>query len=70
MQIADSIKAFDGQGEGDEQPSEQEAVAMMMADMFQTMAILSVVETLVLDFPTAFGQAQQDRVRGVVTESS
>jgi hypothetical protein len=48
MQIAKAIEAFDHHGQQAEQPIDQHAIGLVVADMFQAIAVLGVVETLVL----------------------
>jgi hypothetical protein len=33
-------------------------MGMMMADMFHTIAILSIIETLIFDLPSALGELE------------
>jgi hypothetical protein len=54
-QITQAIEPLDGQRQAREQPSDQQAVCVMMTDMLQIMAILGVIEPLVFDFPPALG---------------
>ena len=72
MQIAQSVEAFDGQSQGDQQPSDEQTVGFMMADVLQTVAILGIVEPFILDLPAGFGQAEEspgtDLARGKIGE--
>ena len=54
-QITQAVEPLDSQRQAREQPSDQQAVGMMMTDMLQIMAILGVTEPLVFDFPSALG---------------
>ena len=47
-QITQAVEPLDGQRQAREQPSDQQAVCMMMTDMLQIMAVLGVIEPLVL----------------------
>jgi hypothetical protein len=51
-QITQAVQSLDGERQTSEQPSDQQAVGMMMADMPQAMAVLSVIKALVLYFPS------------------
>src|ERR1700746_2175384 len=59
VEVSESVKSFDGQGQHGEEPADQQTVGMMMTDMLEAVTTLGVVEALVLDFPTAFGPAEQ-----------
>ncbi len=58
VKIAQAVEAFDGQGQAGNQPDQEQAVGVVMADMFQTVAILGVIEALILDLPAALGEAK------------
>ena len=55
-QIPQAVGSLDGQGHACEQPSDQQTVGVMMTDMLQIMAVLGVIKSLVLDFPTALAR--------------
>jgi len=59
MQIADSVEPFDDEGQQDKQPADQNAVGMVMTDVLQPVAVLGVIESLIFDFPAAFGEVIQ-----------
>jgi len=59
MQIAQAVEPLDGQGEGDQQPSNEQAAGIMMAEMFQPVAIFGIVEALILNLPATLGQAEK-----------
>ena len=59
MQIADAIEPFDPQGQEKEEPVDQHAVGVVMLNVLHTVAVLGVVKSLVLDFPTALGQFEE-----------
>ena len=59
VEMAQAVEAFEGQRQAGNQPDEEQAVGVVMADMFQAIAILGVVESLILDLPAAFGEAKQ-----------
>ena len=59
VQITRSVKMFDHQRENDEEPMDQQAVFMVMGDVFESVAILGVIEPLVLNLPTALGEEIQ-----------
>jgi hypothetical protein len=70
MQIAQPVEAFDGQSQGHQEPSDEQAVGFMMADVLQTVAILGIVEPFILDLPAGFGQTEEsaaaDLARGKI----
>ena len=57
MEIAKPIESADDQRQQGYEPAKEQAVGMVMADMFQTLVSFAVVEALVLDFPAALGHA-------------
>ena len=57
--MAEPVEAFDGQSQSDEQPSDEQAVGFMMADVLQAVAILGIVEPFLVDLPAGFGQTEQ-----------
>ncbi len=57
--IAQAVESFDGQGQDDQQPADQQAVGMVMADMLEAVTAFGFVEALILDLPTALGHAEQ-----------
>ena len=59
MQVTEPIQPFDGQRKGNQEPADEHAVGMMMADMLHAVAIFGIVETLVLDLPSAFGNLKK-----------
>src|SRR5438094_8917808 len=58
-QITQAVQPLDGQPQAGEQPSDQQAVRVMMADMSESVAVLGVVKSLILDLPTALGSVIQ-----------
>ncbi len=58
VEIAQAVESFDGQSQAGNQPDQEQAVGVVVADVFQTVAILGVVESLILDLPTALGEAE------------
>src|SRR5467141_662091 len=58
-QITQAVQPLDGQRQAGEQPSDQQAVRVMMADMPESMAVLGVIKPLILDLPTALGSVIQ-----------
>src|SRR6266853_232683 len=58
-QITQAVQPLDGQPQAGEQPSDQQAVRVMMADMSESVAVLGVIKPLILDLPTAFGSERQ-----------
>ena len=58
MQIADAIQPLNGQTQSEQKPAGEHAMGMMMADMFHTIAILSIIETLIFDLPSALGELE------------
>ena len=59
MEMAQAVQAFDGQSQEEQQPANQQAVGMMMSDVFETIAILGVIKALVFDFPARLGHSIQ-----------
>src|ERR1700746_561386 len=59
VEVSESVKSFDGQGQHGEEPADQQTVGMMMTDMVEAVTALGVVEALVLDLPAAFSHAEQ-----------
>ncbi len=59
VEIAQTIESLDGQGQTGNQPDQQQALGMVMTDVFQSVAILGVIEPLILDLPAALRQAEQ-----------
>src|ERR1039457_3271043 len=57
VQIAQPVKAFDHQGQCDQQPYDQDAVGLVVADVLHAITILAVVEAPVLDLPAALAHA-------------
>src|SRR3974377_516491 len=53
MQVADAIEPLYDDGEERNQPNQQHAVLLVMANMLQAVAVLGIIEALVLDFPAA-----------------
>src|SRR5205809_7936624 len=58
-QITQAVQPLDGQPQAGEQPSDQQAVRVMMADMSESVAGLGVVKCLLLDLATALGSVIQ-----------
>src|SRR5215831_6480815 len=56
MQITQAVKALDGQSQADQQPVNQQAVFVMMRQVFHAVTGLAVVESLVFHFPATLGQ--------------
>ena len=59
MKVTEPIKPFQGQGEAGQQPHDEQAVGMVVADVFQAVAVLGIIKTLVLDLPAALGHGIQ-----------
>jgi hypothetical protein len=59
-QITQAVQPLNGERQTREQPSDQQAVGMMMADMPQAMAVLSIIKALVLYFPSTLRLVVQD----------
>jgi hypothetical protein len=68
MLVPYPLKPFHGQGQSCQKPSDQQALAPMVADMFEAVAALGVVESSVFNFTGALGHekdgAANDRWRG------
>ena len=58
VKVTNSVEPFDGQGQAGQQPDHQQAVAFMVADMFEAVAVLGIVKAFVLDLPAALGHAE------------
>ena len=56
MKVAQAVEALDTQGEEYEKPVDQQAVGMVMRHVFESVSILGIVETLVFDLPSGFGE--------------
>lgn len=56
MEMAEAIEPFDHQGQEQEESIHQHAVGVVMLNVLDTIKILGVIESLVLDFPAALGQ--------------
>lgn len=56
MEVTNWVEPLDGQGQGGQQPTEEQAVGLVMAEVLEALAVLGVVATLVLDFPAALRQ--------------
>jgi hypothetical protein len=48
-------RAIRWSGQADEEPDRQRAVALVVADVLEAVAVLGVVEALLLDLSAAFG---------------
>src|SRR5437867_11104924 len=59
MQIAQSVQTLKGQSQDQQEPADQQAIGVMMGDMFETVAVLGIVETLIFNFPTRFRHVVQ-----------
>ncbi len=59
VEIAQTVESLDGQGQTGNQPDQQQALGMVMADVFQSVAILGVIEPLIFNLPAALRQAEQ-----------
>ena len=59
VQVADAIQPLNDQRQQGEQPVQQDAVGVVVADVLDAVAILGIVEPLVLDLPTALGHVVQ-----------
>ena len=62
MQVTGPIQPFDSQRKGNQEAADEHAAGMMMADMLHAVAIFGIVETLVLDLPSAFGNLKRERL--------
>jgi ABC-type uncharacterized transport system YnjBCD ATPase subunit len=59
VQVADSVEPFDNQRQKQEQPNNQNAVGMVMADVLHTIPILGIVEALIFNLPATLGEVIQ-----------
>lgn len=55
MEMTQPIEPFDGESQGHDEPLDQQAVALVVADVLHAVTVLGVVETLVLDLSAALG---------------
>ena len=60
VEVANAVESFDRQGQAGEQPHQEKAVGLMVADVFEAVAVFGVVEPLILDFPATLGHAEDD----------
>jgi len=60
MEVAEPGQALDGHAQGHEQPADQQAGRLVMADVLEPIPRLAVVEALVLDCPPALGARGTD----------
>ena len=54
-QIPQAVQPLDRQRQAGQQPSDQQAVGVMMADMFEVVAVFGIIKSLILDFPPTLG---------------
>ena len=58
VQVTNSVEPFYGQGHAGQQPDQLQTVLFMVAVMLESVAVLSVIESLILNFPAALGHAE------------
>ena len=51
VQVPAAVETLQGQGQGDDQPVDEETVGLVVTDVFHAVAVLAVVEPLVFDLP-------------------
>jgi hypothetical protein len=59
-QIPQAVQPLDGQRQASERPSDQQAVGVMMANMFEVVAIFGITKPLIFDLPPALGSVIQN----------
>ena len=59
MQVAQAVEAFECEREHHQQPADQQAGWVVVADVLQGVAVFGVIEALVLDLPAALGDSEQ-----------
>ena len=57
MQIPEPVETFDHQCQQDQQPDDENAVGLVVSDMFHAIALFAIIEALILDHPAALGHA-------------
>ena len=57
VQIAQPVKTFDDQSQEDQQPNDQDAVGLVVADVLHAITVFAIVEAAILDLPAALGHA-------------
>src|SRR5580700_5012905 len=55
MQVAQSIEPLQSEAQTDQQPDQEQAALVVMADLLQSIAVLGIIEALVFYLPAAFG---------------
>ena len=58
-QIPQAVQPLDGPRQAGEQPGDQQAVGVMMADMFEVVAVFGIIKPLIFDLPPALGPVIQ-----------
>jgi hypothetical protein len=59
MQVTQPIQPFDGKGQRRQQPFQQQAVVVVMRNVFHCMLVLGFIEALVFDLPATLGHTIQ-----------
>lgn len=57
VQVAQAVEAFNGHGEDGQEPADQQAVGLVMADMLEAMTAFGFIEAPILDLPTTLRHA-------------
>src|SRR5260370_41357659 len=55
MQVPQSVEPFQGEAQAGQQPDQEQAALVVMADMLKSIAILGIVAALIFDLPAARG---------------
>jgi hypothetical protein len=59
MQIAQPVESLQGKRQAGQQPDDEQAALVVAADMFQSIAILSIVEAFIFNLPSTLGHVVQ-----------
>lgn len=65
VQVADAMEPFDNQRQAEEQPVDQDAVGVVVAEVLESLAVLGLVEALVFDLPPVLSVAGNPDCRPV-----
>src|SRR5216683_2894741 len=72
MQVPQTVEPLQRESQAGQQPDEQQAALVVMADMRKSIAVLGIVEALIFDLPAALGHgveaAAAHTTRGEIAE--
>src|SRR3972149_7560513 len=57
--MSQPVKAFDAEGKAGEERVQEDAVGLVVGDVFEPVAVLGVVEALIFDLPAAAAHAEE-----------